>query len=214
MRGKRIVAVITNLSVALLFAFLINACAINRNIEVSNTHLVSNVSNMSKSKKVQWAKISPGFNFADYRSVYIPEVRLEGQAKGSSLGQTLAHDLRERLLRELGKKYPVTADEVASTGEGKRATLQMALSDIRNGNGFVRWEFGSGLASTVLQVEGRVTEAGSDEPVLEFVRHRSFDGYPFMGLNVTVFSAKATHRTSMKEIARDIAAFLGKAGSE
>ena len=214
MRGQRIVAVITKLSAALSLAFLFNACAINRNIEVSNTHLVSNVSGMSKAKKVQWAKVSPGFNFADYKSVYIPEVRLEGQAKGSSLGQTLAHDLRERILRELGKKYPVTADEAASTGEGKRATLQLALSEIESGDGFVRWFIGTGIASTVLQVEGRVTETGSDEPVLEFVRHRSFDGYPFMGLNVTVFSAKATHRTSMKEIARDIAAFLGKAGSE
>jgi DNA-binding transcriptional ArsR family regulator len=205
---------ITKLSIGLSLAFLFSACAINRNIEVSNTYLVSNVSSMSKSKKVQWARVSPGFNFSDYKSVYVAEVRLEGQAKESSLGQTLAHDLRERVLRELGKKYPVTADEAASTGEGRRATLQMALSEIHNGNGFVRWEFGTGLAPTVLQVEGQVIEAGSDKPVLEFVRHRSFDGYPAMGFNVTVFSAKATHRTSIKEIARDIAAFLGKAGAE
>ena len=100
MRGQRIVAVITKLPVALSLAFLFNACAINRNIEVSNTHLVSNVSGMSKAKKVQWAKVSPGFNFADYKSVYIPRSGWRAKPR--------AHRSARRLLMTSGSVFCVS----------------------------------------------------------------------------------------------------------
>ena len=200
------------LGVLLAIALLSSACDINRNTRISNTYLVPHLAGMTRDRKVQWARVKPGFRMTDYASIYVPQVRLEGNAKGDSLGPELAASLRERIFRELSKKYPVTEDPGQIPREGRKATLDLAITEIRSGNGFIRWFIGTGLAPTVLQVEGRLHESGLSEPVVEFVRRRSFDGYSYGGLNFGLFSARSTHRSSIKDIARDTAAFFGRAG--
>jgi hypothetical protein len=196
----------------LLAASLGGGCAINRNVSVSRTYTVSDASSMQKTKKVQYSRVAPGFSFADYAWVYIPEVRLEGPAADSPLGPGLAQELRLRVVRELSKKYPVGKEPEGRGGQGKRGRLELAITDIESGNGFVRWFIATSIAPTLLQVEGRVVEEGKDQPEVEFVRRRSYDGHPWGGLNFTLFSDMETHRSSIKEIARDIASFLGRAG--
>lgn len=168
---------------------------------------------MKRDKKVQWARIEPGFHVADYASLWVPEVMLEGNAKDARLGSALARELRKQVVRELAKKYPVTTEAPPAGDAARGATLQLAISDIEGGNGYVRWFLGFGIAPTVLQVEGRITDNGVRDPSVEFVRRRSFDGYPGEVFHFVSFSEERTHRASMREIARDIAAFLGRAGA-
>ena len=70
------------------------------------------------------------------------------------------------------------------------------------------WLAGMGIASSKIQIEGRGLSGTSTDPVFEFVRYRSYDGLPYGGFNLMLFSNRWTMDQSAKELAGDVASFL------
>ncbi len=105
--------------------------------------------------------------------------------------------IRERFYRYLLRQYPhpvrvryAWVPEDSATEGYRVVTLESAVTDVKKGNGWLRYLVGYGAGTTILQMEGRLLDGTGDTTVIsEFAIREDHAGYPNGFFNPTVLSA-------------------------
>ncbi len=137
--------------------------------------------------------VAPGLLLLDYDVLYVKPVKPAGQVGPDQprISQYCAH-LQERTLNGLRKlrKFRIltTDDEFLNRKryDLRVATLELFITHLDEGNGFVRYVVGFERGGVDVQVEGRLTDARTGEVLMEFADRRYYAGDPMSGLNVRV----------------------------
>ena len=196
---------------SLLALLTIVGCAINRDLAVSQTRTISSFQSLGPHKLVYRARVAKDCHIAQYQTIFIHEVDIQHiPPKQADLAREAAQEFRNVLRHRLETIFPDKRVIFASNDPVTPRTLHLhcAITELKPGNGFVRWAFAMGWGASVVQLEGRGTEEGRAEALFEFARKKSFDGYPMGGLNVAVLDNEATLKQSMEQLAKDVASFL------
>jgi|GEM_PF-573428 len=86
--------------------------------------------------------------------------------------------------------------------------LELFITRLSKGSGFLRYFIGFGLGQSDLQVEGRLTEKSNDKEILAFaIRHRHL-GNSYQGLNPRALSGRYCLRFSVEESALNISRMI------
>ena len=128
-----------------------------------------------------------------------------------ALEQELSALLRERLyvhaLRTLVPRLIVTktkdTDDYAEIGYTVD-TLSVSITHVTRGNGLLRYVIGFGMGDAALQVEGLMSNAQTDEPLIELAVRIPHGGYPSMGINPRAISARHCLRLAADAASREI----------
>lgn len=128
-----------------------------------------------------------------------------------SLEQELSALLRERLymhaLRTLVPRLIIIkskdTDDYAEIGYTVD-TLSVAITHVTRGNGLLRYVIGFGMGDAALQVEGVMSNAQTDEPLIELAVRIPHGGYPSMGINPRAISARHCLRLAADAASREI----------
>jgi len=104
--------------------------------------------------------------------------------------------IRERFYRYLLRQYPhpvrvryAWSPEESITAGYRVITLESAVTEIRKGNGTLRYVIGYGAGACILQLEGRLLDGGADGvPLAEFAIREEHAGYAQGFMNPRVFS--------------------------
>ena len=128
-----------------------------------------------------------------------------------SLEQEVSALLRERLyvhaLRTLVPRLIITktknTDDYTEIGYTVD-TLSVSITHVTRGNGLLRYVIGFGMGDTALQVEGVMSNAQTDEPLIELAVRIPHGGYPSMGINPRAISARHCLRLATDSASREI----------
>ncbi len=128
-----------------------------------------------------------------------------------SLEHELSALLRERLyvhaLRILSPRLIITktkdTDDYAKIGYTVD-TLSVSITHVTRGNGLLRYVIGFGMGDAALQVEGVMSNAQTDEPLVEIAVRIPHGGYPSMGINPRAISTRHCLRLATDAACRDI----------
>ncbi len=135
--------------------------------------------------------------------------RLEREEEGKIL-----FTVRERFYRYLLRQYPhpvrvryAWLPEDTLTEGYRVVTLETAVTDIKKGNGLLRYIIGYGAGTTVLQLEGRLMDGGKEShaTIADFAIREEHGGYPQGFFNPTVMSASYCLRYAAEQAIHRVA---------
>lgn len=160
---------------------------------------------------------APGETTAGF---YLPEVVVRGDVlpRHPELREEIAEALQGRTFHWLMERYrdrgiqvsgkmPDTAN-LALTGR-QAHEIELAITEVKRGNGVARWVFGAFLGATVFQVEGTLRTLPEREIVARFVCRVVFSGNSYGGLNPKALFLRYCMRVSADWAARDISELPG-----